>query len=238
MILKRRSPPIAPAEAGTNRDALRRLPDSYIFAPELVTLAPVPTPTSEAVQRIAAELATRHLQLGRRGLAVCGAASGAGVTLTAANLAIALSQGGVPTLLIDGNLRQPGLESFISPPAAASGLLQVMTSGALRSDVLHRDVLPKLDLMYAGGVADDPGRLLAGRPFRDLVGSFMREYGCMIIDTPPANRCAETLAIAAAVGYAVIVGKRDQSYIDDIRVLSSELAKDGVAVVGSIFNAG
>ena len=236
MLLKRRSSSEAP-EATVPQDALRRLPDSYVFAPALATLA-APSPTSDVVHRIAAEVITRHLQLGRRGLAVCGAAAGAGATLAAANLAVALSQTGIPTVLIDANLREPGLDALISPPTAPAGLLQYMTSDVARSDVLQRDVLPKLDLMYAGGLVEDPGRVLAGGRFKKLVSSLMREYGCVIVDTPPANRCAETLAITAAVGYAIIVGRRNLSYIDDIRVLRGELIKDGVTVFGSIFNAG
>lgn len=226
------------APPAVNADPLQRLPDAYIFAPTLVTLAPAPTPTSDAVHRLASEVATRHLRLGRRGVAICGAASQTGVTLAAANLAVALSQSGVSTLLIDANLREPGLERLISPPAAPSGLLQIVRDGASRSEVLHREVLPNLDLLYAGGVTENAGRLVAGQRLRDLLGRSMRDYDCMIVDTPPSNRCAETLAIAGAVGYAIIVGKRNASFIDDIRVLSGELAKDGVTVVGSIFNSG
>jgi Mrp family chromosome partitioning ATPase len=64
----------------------------------------------------------------------------------------------------------------------------------------------------------------------------MRDYGCTIVDTPAANRSADARAIAAAVGYAVVVGRRSFTFLDDTNLLSQQLAQDGVKVIGSIFN--
>ena len=208
----------------------------YEISSKLVVVSKPNSAASGAFHRTANELIHRHLALGRRGLAVCGASSGTGVTFTAANLAVALGQAGVSTLLIEANMRSPGLEGLVRPLRASDGLQQLLRSQVERSDVIHHDALTNLSLLYAGGVAGDADELLAQARFRQVLRDCMRDYDCTIVDTPAANRSAEARMIAVALGHAVIVGRRSFTFLDDTLLLSQQLAQDGVTVVGSIFN--
>jgi capsular exopolysaccharide synthesis family protein len=209
-------------------------PGVYEISPALVTLAQPPTPRATAFHNLAREVIDHHLRQGRRGLAVCGVAAGTGVSSTAANLAVALAQAGVLTLLIDANLRDPALDSIIRPGQATAGLQQLLRSERERPEVIHDEVLPNLSLIFAGGAAADADELLSGDRFREILRGCMRDYGCIIVDTAPANRSADARTVAIAIGYAVIVGRRNFSFIDDAGQLSRHLAQDGVTVVGSI----
>jgi len=195
-------------------------------------------PTALAFADIVTELINRHLMLGRRGLVLCGASMGTGVSFTAANLSATLAYTGVQTLLIEADLRAPTQAAAFDLGAGEPGLLQYLTADADRADIVTLDVLPNLSVVLAGGTAPDADDLLAGDRFRNLVRDCMRDYGCVIVDTPPANRFADVRTVAAAVGYAVIVGRNDFTYLDDVQLLSEQLNQVGVAVVGSIFNAG
>ena len=210
--------------------------DRYVFSPSLIALIRPHSPGGEAFHRLAGEVIHHHLERGRRGLALCGASSGTGVTFTSTNLAVALSQLGVPTLLIEADLRTPALKDIIQPLADRPGLQAILRSGLDPGEAIHLDVLPNLSLLYAGGGSADVDQLVAGARFRELLRDCMRIYGCTLVDTPPANQSADARAIAAAVGYAAVVGRHGFTFLDDASLLSGQLAQDGVKVVGSVFN--
>ena len=86
---------------------------AYGLDPHLAQIFGADGGQTQPFRGLATELLVRHVDKGRRGLAVCGAASGAGVSMLAAGLALALAQVGVDTLIVDANLRQPSLEGLI-----------------------------------------------------------------------------------------------------------------------------
>lgn len=225
-----------PATSPNARDA----EDSLDFEPvrALAGILRPSTPEAIAVHDLATEVAQRHLTYGRRGLVLCGASYGSGVTVTAACLAVALAGSGISTILVEANLRRPSLDALILPSRPISGLVQYLRGEAARIGVINSDVLANLAVVFAGGVASDADELLASDRFRELLDHAMRNYECMIVDTPPANRYAEARTIAAAVGYAAIVGRRKFSFLNDAELLARELDVAGVKVVGSIFNRG
>jgi receptor protein-tyrosine kinase len=209
----------------------------YRLSPELVTLATTVTPSTEAVRAAAAQLIVRHVEAGRRGLAVCGVSPGVGVSFIAANLAVALSQSGVSTLLVDGNLHDPAVERLFAPPDEAIGLQQLLQSDRHElADVVRHMALPELSLLYAGGAATDGEDLIGGARFKTVIQHCLRDFQFTIVDTPPANRWPDSLRIAGVIGYGLVVARRDVSFVDDIETLSAELERGGASVVGSILN--
>jgi protein-tyrosine kinase len=209
-----------------------------LYSPELVTLGGAPIDQVEAVQALAAQIMAQQIEVGRRGLALCGASAGAGVTFVATNLAVALAQAGVSTMLIDANLRDPGVDRILPPQEDGPGLQQLLRSDQLeRSDVTQPTDLTNLSVVYAGGVAEDASELIGTRAFAQLVESCLRDFEFTVIDTPPANRSADARAISKIVGYSLIVARRNQSFVDDLATLTRELGEDGALVIGALLNA-
>lgn len=211
--------------------------DRYAFSPDVVVLQPSRGRAAAAVRNTASELLTNHIGKGRRAVAVCGAWSGVGVSFVATNLAIALAEVGVATVLIDANLEKPGLESYIEPNRTGPGVQDFLRSREMSiGDIARREVLPNLSLMYAGGACADSPELLGGARFTELVRGCMRDYSFTILDTPPASRSASCRRIASAAGYALVVARSGASHTDGIRTLSRTLVEDGVEVVGAVLN--
>lgn len=211
--------------------------DGYWFAPALPSVEQADL-RPEALDVLAGEIIDRHIRLGRRGLAVCGPASGAGASFIAVNLAVALAQTGISTLLVDANLHRPGLDALIRAPAPRGGLADLLLAGdSRRADVvIHKEILPRLAVMYAGDARGAGSELIAGEAFQGLVSELLRQYECVIFDTPPANRCPDARVIGAATGYALLVSRRTGSFTEDMAMLSQQLDQDGVTIVGSVLN--
>jgi protein-tyrosine kinase len=190
---------------------------------------------SEAFRALRTHLVAQHIHGGRRALAVCGASPETGCTFVATNLAMAFSQIGLKTLLIDGDLRRPGVDKLIRPERASAGLRQYLSSNANLGDCIEEDIMPNLSVLYSGGAAN-PQELLAGPRFRSMIEFCLRDFDITVIDTPPANSCSDSRLIASVVGYAVIVARRDKTFTADIKTLSSQLESDGARVIGTVLN--
>jgi capsular exopolysaccharide synthesis family protein len=210
---------------------------SYTLSPDLVTLSDARAAEAEAIRTMRTHIMARHLDDGRRGLAMCATTNGAGCTFMAANLAVSLAQIGVKTLLIDGDLRAPAIQTLIRPMQDAPGLKQCILSPETHPhDHIHAEVLPNLAVLYAGGVADNAQELLGSEAFKTLIERCLRDFEFTVIDTPPTNLCADARRISHVVGYSVVVARRNVSYFGEVQSLANQLQEDGARVVGTVLN--
>lgn len=193
---------------------------------------------AEAFRALRTQLVAQHLDDGKRALAVCGASPGIGCTFVATNLAIAFSQIGVRTLLIDGDLRRPGVDQLIRPDRPAAGLLECLVSPNMHlSDFIAGEVQPNLSVMFSSA-APNPQELLAERRFRELLNFCLRNFDLTIVDTSPANNSSDSRLVASLLGYCLVVARRDKSSFADTKTLSEELQTAGARIVGTVLNEG
>lgn len=211
-------------------DALPR----YAFSSSLVTLAEGRPAEAEAIRTLRTHIIARHIEDGRRGLAVCAAKPGVGCTFTAVNLAIALSQVGVATLLIDGDIRKPSLETFIQPEKSVQ--TRVLDPERPAIERIHPEVLPNLSVLYAADLARSSEELLGGDNFRRLMERCLRDFEFTIVDTPAANESSDGLRVASVIGYALVVARTNVTLVKDVAALARQLQEDGANVIGSVLN--
>lgn len=209
----------------------------FMFSSDIVVISEPAGVRAESIRTLRTYIMAQHVQDGRKGLAVCAPSAGVGATFTSVNLAVSLASIGVRTLLVDGNLRTPGIDGFIQAPRQVPGLRHCLGAPALTMDeCIQLDVMPDLSVMYSGGPAPDPQELIASERFRDLMDRCLRDFDLTIIDTPPTNMCADARRISTVVGYSLIVARRNLSFISDLSTLESQLNEDRAKVVGTVLN--
>lgn len=193
---------------------------------------------AESIHALRARIQSQHLQAGRRALAICGPTPEVGCTFIAVNLAAALAQIGVKTLLVDGNLRAPSVHTYFSPELSGPGLQGCLLNPAAPvAEFIHDDVLPNLDVLIAGEPDRNSHELLAGDGFPELINVCMRDYDMTIVDTPPANSCADALRISTVVGFSLIVARKQRTLVSDVRVLADQLKKERARAIGTVMNS-
>jgi protein-tyrosine kinase len=217
-------------------------PDSgtgFTLSPLLASSPSAQPAAAEAVRALRSSLMVRHVQAGRRALAVCAAAAGVRCTLTAVNLAVSLSQIGVKTLLVDADMRVPGVDQLIIPPTPRKGLQQTLSSddGAL-DEYIELDVIPNLSVLFSGGKTANPQELLASSRFEELMAVCLRDFEVTIVDTPPANLSADARRVSNVVGYSLIVARSNVTYMNDLKTLIGQLREAHVRVIGTVLNEG
>lgn len=210
---------------------------SYVLSRSLVTVSEPKSGPAEAIRALRTHVMAQHIEAGRRALAVVAPSAETGSTYITANLAVAMSQAGMKTLLIDGNLREPGLEAVIRPSGPVPGLAQCLAAEEEDyAGYIENEVMPNLSVMYAGGVPANPQELLAGDRFEALMNVCLRDFDLTIMDTPPANSCSDARRICSVLGYSMVVTRRDWTRVNDVKTLMDQLQSDGAKVIGTVLN--
>lgn len=209
--------------------------EAYGFSSSLVTIADPSGPDAEAIRGLRTHITVQHLNLGRRAFTVCGPSEGVGTSFVAANLAVALAQTGVKTVLVDGNLRKPGLNAYIRPPSTPIGMSAGLSDPTIPFDnFFDAHVLTDLSVIYAGTPSANAQELLATDRFKAIMDFCMREFDATIVDTPPANRSYDAKQISAIVGYSLIVTRKAKTFFRDVKTLAGQLNSDGVRIIGTV----
>ncbi|MCA1560696.1 MAG: polysaccharide biosynthesis tyrosine autokinase, partial [Acidobacteria bacterium] len=128
-----------------------------------------------------------------------------GKTITACNLALALSLGGARVLLIDGDMRRPGLHKTMGLQNGI-GLSHMLVGQARVRDVIQRMSEPNLFVITAGRPPPNPSELLASERMRAFITNL--EHGpfeWVIIDTPPVLAVTDAVILTQQVSGVVFV---------------------------------
>lgn len=192
---------------------------------------------AESIRALRTRFVAQHVQEGRRSIAVCTPAEDTGCTFVATNLAAAISQIGLSTVLVDANLRDPSVSEAFGIRPARGGLSEYLADSAKEiDDIIIENVLPDLAIIPAGAVPTNPQELLSGGRFPHLVDRLLREFDLTIFDTTPTNSCTDAQRVANVAGYSLIVGRKHKTFFNDIRTLSQLLGADRSVVVGTVLN--
>jgi capsular exopolysaccharide synthesis family protein len=157
----------------------------------------------EQYRRLAATLHHAQQQSSMRTVMVASAMPAEGKTLTAANLAVTLSESyRRRVLVIDADLRRPSMHDVFQLPNA-SGLNDALAGAGHRPAAF--EVSPHLTVLTAGRPTPDPMGALASSAMRDLVRDAAAAYDWVIIDTPPVGLLSDANLLARIVDAVVMV---------------------------------
>ena len=206
------------------------------FNPELITATTPFSAISETFRSVRSQLIRRFAQDGeRRALAVVSADAGDGKTFVAANLAIAFSQLGRRTLLIDGDMRSPRLHKVfgIDNSRGLSNILSGRLSARLLTPVTD---LPSLFVLPVGAAPPNPLELLESPAFGLLIRELLGKFDHVIIDSPSAVTGADAGVIAARSGAFGSVARQGRTRMDSMFELVHSLRDSTTLSLGFILN--
>jgi capsular exopolysaccharide synthesis family protein len=144
---------------------------------------------------------------GKRMIAVTSSQPLEGKTTTACNLAVALALGGSRVMLIDADMRRPGLHRTLGLQNEV-GLSHVLTGQARVREAVQRTSEPNLYVMTAGRTPPNPSELLSSARMQNLIANLKSgPFDWVIIDTPPVLAVTDAVIIAPYVsGLVFVVG--------------------------------
>ena len=192
-------------------------------------------PHSEKIRLLRTELLLRHEENDAANIfAVLSPCPAEGRSQLAAELAIAFSQLGRPTLLVDADLRHPQQHILFNADNTL-GLSQVLE----REQAPHFQTvegLPALLLLTAGPLPSNPLELLSDRRFEIMVSEWQQDFQFVVMDTPPVGRYADGLAVATIIGRVLSLCRAKHTPYKDTLDMMRRLAATRSRILGAVIN--
>ena len=162
--------------------------------------------------------------------------TGEGKTATATNLAIALAQGGSDVVLIDADLRNPGIADLLGLPPEI-GLSSVLVGDVSLDDALRpwRGNLP-LRVLTSGPLPPNPSEVVGSARMAELIRDLVRSGAIVILDTPPLLLSTDPAVLAHVTDGALLVTRFRSTRVDELSVGASALRTAGATLLGLVLN--
>jgi succinoglycan biosynthesis transport protein ExoP len=167
----------------------------------------IPHEFSESFRTLRTALLSKYPGQGTKTIVVTSSQPLEGKTTTAVNIAMALAYGGARVLLVDADMRRPGLHRPLRL-TNERGLSQVLIGQARVRDVIQRTVDPNLLAITAGKTPPNPSELLSSERMKTLLSNLAHgPFDWIIVDTPPVLAVTDAVILAPIVtGVTFIIG--------------------------------
>jgi capsular exopolysaccharide synthesis family protein len=197
-------------------------------------------PTSagaEAFRHLRAVLAPPPGSSTARTVLFASARAGEGKSFCALNYATSLAMQGHRTLLLDADLRRPGLSSqHVAGAAEDSGLGGYLAGKIDPAEACFSTALPNLYMLSSGPIREDAAELLAGTRFPALLEDAYRWFDRVVIDSSPVLAVSDLLAIARYADRTCLVVRDGGSDCRELKRAAELIRSAGGNLVGFIWN--
>jgi polysaccharide biosynthesis transport protein len=207
------------------------------------SLSPAET---EVFRLLRANLRYFKVQQDVKSVVVTSAEPGEGKTLVSLGLALAAVTSGERVLLIEADLRDPGLTRVLRLPTTTGGLSWALSdeNGNLADAVVE---VPAgklaesiggatLDVVPAGGIPPNPTELVESQRMRELIELAEDRYDFIVIDTPPVLVVSDAIPLIASASGVLAVSGLGVSTRTSAADLAEQLERLGAVTLGLVAN--
>jgi len=198
-------------------------PDSRV---EIISMQQPKSMVSEAFRGLRTSLLLSQAEHPPQVILVTSALPQEGKTTAAANLAVTLAQLGDRTLLVDCDLRKPGVHTALDLPNGRGSVLGLSSYLAgvslLRDVIVPHPTVPNLDAIPTGPIPPNPADLLSSHRMADAIEDLRHLYKFIVIDSPPILAATDAV-ITSALADGVLIVVRSRSTPKEALTRSREL---------------
>jgi capsular exopolysaccharide synthesis family protein len=212
------------------------LAPKVVGGPPLVSSPDVPHEFAEALRSLRTSLIFSSGAESTRVIMVTSAQPLEGKTTIACNLALVLAVGGARVLLIDADMRRPGVHRTLGLEDG-TGLSHVLTGQARMDEACVPVEHPGLLVLRAGLPPPNPSELLGSEAMRALMEQTKNgRFDWVIFDTPPLLPVTDAVVLSSLVsGVALVIGSETTLRQHVVRGADA-LANSGARVIGAVLN--
>jgi succinoglycan biosynthesis transport protein ExoP len=174
---------------------------------ELVSYSMPQSQVSEAFRSLRTSLLLSQAEHPPQVILVTSALPREGKTTAAVNLAVTLAQLGDRTLLIDADLRKPGVTRALSLPEGKYAGLSSYLAGVSSMDLVTvpHPVIPNLCVVPTGPIPPNPADLLSSARMHQGINDLRSEYKFIVVDSPPVMAATDAVILSVLVDGVLLV---------------------------------
>ena len=130
-----------------------------------------------------------------------------GKTTAAANLAVTLAQLGDRTLLIDADLRKPGVGRLLSLGNGKYAGLSSYLAGVSSLDLvtIQHPAIPNLSAIPTGPLPPNPADLLSSHKLTEAIAELRAKFKFIVIDSPPIMAATDAVILSVKADGVLLV---------------------------------
>ncbi len=202
----------------------------------LATLLYPRSSSAEAYRTLRTNIEFASVDLPIRTLLVTSSMPGEGKTVTTANLAVAFAQAGRRVLLVDGDLRKPGIHIVFDVPNN-HGLTTLLRNEQASLDAITNPTEQEnLRLLTTGPLPPNPAELLGSQRMRAALERLKASCDLVIFDSAPLVAVTDSAILSSFLDGTLLVIDAGRSHRAAVRQGQEALAKAGATVLGAVLN--
>lgn len=215
--------------------SLRRIPTKRNGPRALIATEDSAAAATEAFRAVRTNLEFAPVDEPIRSLLVTSAIPREGKTTIASNLAVVFAQSGKKVVLLDGNLRAPGIHRMFGL-SNSSGLADLLQSSKVGLNVvMHAIPDLKLEVVPAGPVPANPAELLASDEMKELIKRLSGDCDLLLVDGPALQSFTDAAVLSAIVDGTLLVIE-GHTPREQLHQAAQALARVGAQVLGAVTN--
>jgi polysaccharide biosynthesis transport protein len=130
-----------------------------------------------------------------------------GKTTVAANLAVTLAQLGDKTVLVDADLRKPGIGRLLNLGTGKYAGLSSYLAGVSSLDLITvpHPAIPNLAAIPTGPLPPNPADLLSSHRLTDAIAELRTKYKFIVLDSPPIMAATDAVILSVQADGVLLV---------------------------------
>jgi len=171
-----------------------------------------------------------------RTLVVTSSIPGEGKTTTASNLAIVFAQAGRRVLLVDADLRKPGVHLLFDLPNT-HGFTTLLRNEHMDLDVIAQATeQANLRVLTTGPLPPNPAELMGSQRMRTVLERLQAAADLIVFDSPPLQAVTDSAILSSFLDGTLLVIDATHSNRHAVRLGREALVKAGANVLGAVLN--
>lgn len=191
------------------------------------------SPRAESFRTLRTNLQFLTAESGTQTFVITSSIAGEGKSTTAVNLAISLANSGRRVLLVDADLRRPGVANALDIEGAV-GLTDILIGSVHTDEVIQRWGTDGLSVLPAGRIPPNPSELIGSERMRRLLENLEDLYDAVVIDSPPLLPVTDAAILSGYVGSTILVCAVGHTTKNQLRASLAHLANAGTDADGIV----
>ncbi|HKV63398.1 MAG TPA: polysaccharide biosynthesis tyrosine autokinase [Candidatus Acidoferrum sp.] len=162
-----------------------------------------------------------------------------GKTTAAANLAVTLAQLGDSTVIVDGDLRKPGIGRLLNLGGGKYAGLSSYLAGASSLDLVcvPHPAIPNLSVIPTGPLPPNPADLLSSHKLADAIAQLRTKFKFIVIDSPPVMAASDAVILSVQTDGVLLVVRSGETPKEAFTRTRDLLNSVKCRVLGVVLNA-